>query len=252
MVYIDTHAHLELINNLDKAIDNAKKNNVKIIIANSVNKKTITQTLNFSKKYKTVKTALGLYPSNAVKLSDKEINNIISLIKKNKDSIIAIGEVGLDLQELKTLSRQQKIFEKFIKLSIDLNIPIIVHSRHAESSAIELLEKNHAKKVIMHCFNGKSNLVKHALKLGYYFSIPTNVKHSTQMQELVKLVPLDKMFCETDSPFLSPIKGYWKDNPNQPLNVIESYKMISKIKNLPLKTIEKTIEKNYNNLFKQS
>lgn len=249
MVYIDIHSHIVFYprEKIEKIVQNAKKSDVKIILDNGLNKETNRKIISLSKKYHEIKPVLGLYPSDAVKLSKKEIDEEIEFIKNNKEKIVAIGEVGLDLKKDKNLKEQIKIFEKFIKLSKELDIPIIVHSRKAEEKAIEILEKNSAKKVIMHCFCGKFKLVERIIENKWFLSIPANVTNSEQFQKIVKEIPLENIFCETDSPFLHPKK----EKNNEPANVIESYKKISEIKKINLDKVEKKVEENYKRIFKE-
>ena len=245
MTFIDIHSHLEMCQ--DEIIDNAKKANVKIILTCGIDIKTNRKALELSKKFQEVKACLGIYPTDSLNLTDKELNEEINFIKQNKNKIIGIGEVGLDQKEKdqSTLEKQKKTFQKFINLARELNIPIVIHSRKAEAEAIELLEKSEYKKIIMHCFNGNLKLVKKIIENGWFLSIPTNVKHAEHFQKVIELTPIEQLFCETDSPFLHPDKKF----PNEPANVVESYKKIAEIKKLSLKEVEKKIEENFKRLF---
>jgi TatD DNase family protein len=250
MTFIDTHSHLEICKNLDNLIKQAKKTNTNIILTAGTDIKSNRQTLTIAKKYKEVKACLGIYPDDALKLTTEQINKEIEFIKQNKNNIVAIGEVGLDLKHSKsnTLQKQIQTLKQFINLAKQLNKPIIVHSRQAEQQAIETLEKNKAEKVIMHCFCGSQKLVKRIIENKYTFSIPTNITISQQFQDLVKITPITQLLAETDSPFLHPIKG---QRNNEPKNIIESYKEIARIKNLTLEQVEEQLQENFNKLFKK-
>src|SRR3989339_859801 len=221
MTFIDIHAHLEFFDDLNIRIKKAKKRNVKIILANGIDVETNRKVLAFAKEYPEVQACLGIYPANALKLIKKEINSEIKFIKENKDKIIAIGEVGLDLKEagVETLITQKE--------------------------TVELLETLDYNKIIMHCFNGKLNLVEKGIHRGWFFSIPASVKFNEQFQEMIKIIPIEQLFCETDAPFLHPDKKF----PNEPANVIESYNKIAEIKGIPIADVEKKIEENYRKLF---
>src|SRR3989344_1527057 len=148
----------------------SKDNNVKIIVVNGTNHEQNILILDLAKKYPEIKPALGIYPLDALKLSDNKIDEEINFIIKNKDKIIAIGEVGLDLKEEnlhKTLDKQKINLTKFVNLAIKLSKPVIIHSRKAELHTIELLEQLNVKKVIMHCFSGKMSLVDRIVKNGW-------------------------------------------------------------------------------------
>jgi TatD DNase family protein len=209
-----------------------------------------------------VQPALGLYPEDALdrelekenfKLGEKKgLKEIIAQIERNKESVIAIGEVGLDLFNGKNLNEQKEHLGELITLSIKLNKPIILHSRKAENQLLQFLKEFHIKsdKVILHCFSGNSNLIKQAIQEGYNFSVPTNLVRSDSFKNLVSLVPLNKLFTETDGPYLSPYKNEDKSfSRNEPAFIVESIKEIARIKNLQEKEVEKQIEENFDRVF---
>jgi TatD DNase family protein len=132
-----------------------------------------------------------------------------------------------------------------LRLAKELDKPVIIHSRKAEQDVIDILEKEQMKKVIMHCFCGKKSLVERASKLDYYFSIPTNVVRAENIQNIVKIIPLSRLFAETDAPFLSP----YKDKQNEPSFITESYRKIAEIKGLTLEETKKNIFMNWQRLF---
>jgi TatD DNase family protein len=236
-----------LLDDYKTAIKNADKENVKIIVA-GIDAKSNRKILEIKRENPQVEICLGIYPTETLKLSGREINSEIEFIKKNKDEIVAIGEVGLDLKEnsQETLEKQKENLSKFVQLAKELNKPIIIHSRKAEEECVNLLEKLNYKKVVMHCFSGNFKLVKRIIENNWILTIPTSVKNSEHFQKVIELVPIKNLLCETDSPYLHPDKKF----PNEPANVIESYKKISEIKKIPLKEVEKILEKNYANFFK--
>lgn len=243
--FIDVHCHLEMIENTGKAIENAKKAGVLTIVTQGVNIETNRKSLELSSKYDIVKSALGLYPIDSLKMSTKEIDDEIDFIRKNKGKIVAIGEVGLDFKETEDRKEQVKAFEKMVNLSIELDKPIIVHSRKAELECIEILEKYKAKKVIMHCFSGKLSLVKRIVDNKWRLSIPTSVKRSEHFQKIIEMTPIEQLFCETDAPYLHPDKKW----PNEPALVIESYKKISEIKKIDLQKTKECVLDSFDNFF---
>lgn len=245
---VDVHAHLdhEAFNeDLDKVIERAKKNKLITIISNGTDIKSNRRVLELSKKYDIIKPALGLYPDVVNSLSSSEIDKELEFIKKNKSKIIALGEVGLDLLEVISLTKQKKLFENFISISEKTKLPLIVHSRKAESEVIETLASSNVKKVILHCFSGNKKLIQQAQDNNFLFSIPTNIVRSQHFQFIVDKIPISNIFTETDSPYLSPFKG----KRNEPSFIKESIKVISKIKNLEIEEVEKILYMNYQNFF---
>lgn len=244
-MFIDIHCHLEMCKGVENIVREAREKGVGIIISNGVNFESNRKVLEMAEKYKEVKAALGIYPIDGLKMSDSGIDAEIEFIRQNKDKIIAIGEVGMDLKESSEISKQEENFVKFINLAKELGKPIIVHSRKAEEECINILEKMMVKKVVMHCFSGSFKLIKKIAENSWFLSVPTNVNYSAQFQQLVKEVPISNLLCETDSPFLHPLR----EQNNSPKNVVYSYKKIAEIKNINLKELERKIEENFRKLF---
>jgi len=244
-MFIDVHCHLDLLSkeeDLNFVIDNAKKNNV-FIVSDGVNIESNREMLEYN--FDNVSICLGLYPIDIESMAPKDIEEEIEFIRKNKDKIIGIGEVGMDFVKGES-EKQKKYFKDLIKLGIEIDKPLIVHSRKAEKECIKILEELKAKRVIMHYFSGNLNLAKRVIENKWLLSIPTAVKNSEHFQKIVEITPLNQLLCETDSPYSHPDKKF----PNEPANVLESYKMISKIKGLGIKEVEEQIENNFNRIFK--
>jgi len=255
---IDVHSHLDhslLINKIDEIINRAKNAGLKHIITNGINPETNRTCLELSKKYGIVKCAMGIYPRNALKkeiesgeyplkIEDFNIDDEMEFIRKNKNSIVAISEVGLDFVNGED-KEQIEDFQKMIKIAEELKKPIVVHSRKAELKCIEMLESSKNKKIIMHCFSGKKSLVKKVEDNGWFLTAPTIVVRSQQFQDIVKNVAISQLFCETDSPYLSP----YKNQCNEPAFVIESYNKIAEIKGMDINEVVNNIYMNWHKVF---
>jgi TatD DNase family protein len=242
---IDVHCHLEFPDfekDLDSVIERAKEAGVVAIITAGLNPETNRKALEIAKKYPIVKAALGIYPQYAAEMSDDDVEKEIEFIRKSKP--YAISEVGLDAT-YPEMEKQKKVFEKMIALAKELNIPIIVHSRKAEKEACEMLISNNARKVVVHCFNGKLSLAKEMEAAGFFFSIPAIISHASQFKELAKAVNSTHLLTETDAPFLSAVKG----ERNEPSAVKEIVDEISGIKHVEAEEMAKIIFSNYQKLF---
>lgn len=241
-MFIDIHCHLDRLDNPKEIVQNAIKKGVTRILTNGADAETNKKQLELAALFPQVSVALGLYPIEAIKLSTAQLKEHYASIEKNKSKIVAIGEVGMDFKEdLIEHEKQREIFTNVIRLAKKLDKPLIIHSRKAELACIELLEKEKATKVIMHCFSGKLSLARRCAENGWFLSIPANVVYSEHFQTVIKQLPIENLFGETDAPYLHPKKEW----PNEPANVIESYKMIAKIKDISLQEVEKQLEKNY-------
>lgn len=259
-LFIDLHAHLDhpyFEKDLDEVIERAKQAGLKIVLIAGVNPSSNRKVLELCKKYDILKAALGIYPVDALqkeietgeyplKSEPFDIDEEIAFIKNSKNKIFAIGECGLDYHWIKDKKESQKaLFQKIIELCERIHKPLIVHSRKAEQDCIEMLKSSSLKKVNFHCFHGSKKLIKEIINKGWYFSIPTNIVRSQQFQDLVKEVPLSHLFCETDSPYLSP----YKDKRSEPAFIIESYKKIAEIKGMDLNEVANNIYLNWQRVF---
>jgi TatD DNase family protein len=234
---------------VENAIDNARKKDV-LIISNGVNKESNERTLEFVDRYDEVRACLGIYPTDAVDLELDDVGEIIGMIRKNRANVSGIGEIGLDFKESENSEdkeKQEDVFRRLVKLAIELDLPMTVHSRKAEERCIEILEELGARKVIMHYFSGKLKLVEKISDNGWYLSIPTAIKSSEHFQKIVEVVDIKNLLCETDSPYSHPDKKF----PNEPANVSVVYDKISDIKGIDMKEVEERIENNFKSLFGQ-
>ena len=268
MNLIDIHAHLEhkrFRKDLDKVIERARKAGVKCIIASGVNSSTNRIILDFAKKYPDiVKISFGIYPLDALAkeieageaegfvrdIEKFDLEKELRFIEENKDKCVAIGECGLDynwkdFQTKEMKEKQKQVFKKIIDLAKKIDKTLIVHSRKAESDAIEMLEKAGMKKVIMHCFSAKKSLIKRAVDNKWYFSVPPIITRLQHFQTLVSIVPIEQLLTETDCPYLSPVAG----ERNEPGNVSVTIKEIAKIKHLSEEEVADVIWQNAEKLF---
>ena len=255
---VDVHSHLDhplLVNKIDGMVDRAKNAGLKYIITNGINPETNRGCLELSKKYDIVKCAMGLYPRNALKkemengeypskFADYDVDEEIEFIKKSKNHIVAISEIGLDFV-MGEDKQQIEDFEKMIKLAEELKKPVVVHSRKAEQKCIDILESSNLKKIVMHCFSGRKSLVKRIAANGWFLTVPTIVVRSQQFQDIAKNVPISQLFCETDSPYLSP----YKEKSNEPAFVIESYNKIAEIKQMDAIEVTNNLFMNWQRIF---
>ena len=147
--------------------------------------------------------------------------------------------------------KQIKSFKKHIEASIKTNSPLIVHSRNAEDETFEILNKYQGEKlkILMHCFTGSKNFAEKLLKLNAFFSASGIItfKNSIDLQETFKILPLEKILIETDSPYLAPVPNRGKKN--EPSFLSYTAQKLAEIKDLSKQEIIKITTKNFNNLF---
>jgi len=244
---IDSHCHLEqkdFDNDLDQVIEKCKKE-LKAIVTSCAHPKDFKKTLEIVEKYKGfVFCTVGIHPEYIKEFSEKEINLFIEEIKKNKDKIIGIGEVGLDynwIKEDKLRERQKTLFTKMIRLAKQLDKPLVIHSREALNETLEILEKEKAERVLLHMWGGHQ-LMNKVFALGYNISMNSIIMRSKSYRKVVKKQPLEKLMLETDAPWLAIKKtetGYELDpkSRNTPLTIKLTAQKIAELKDLDFNDI---------------
>ena len=250
---IDSHCHLDyepLLSNLNQVIKRSKDVGIKKILTICTTLNSFTRIKEIIKVDEIIFGTFGIHPHETKK--DKvNSQKIIKEIKENK-KIIGIGETGLDFFYNHSEKKDQlKSFEEHIVAAVELNIPLIVHSRNAEKEILEVFQnfKNEKLKILMHCFTGSKNFAEKLLNFDTYFSASGIItfKNSTELQDTFKFLPLKKLLIETDSPYLSPEPNRGKKN--EPSFVIHTAKKLAHIKDISSDDLIKKTTLNFENLF---
>ena len=250
---IDSHCHLDqepLFSDLNSVIERSKLVGIQKIltICTTVDSfKTIKEILN---RDEIIYGTFGIHP-HEVKNNKISLDYILKEIVENK-KIIGVGETGLDFHYNNSeKSEQIDSFNKHIQASLQLDIPLIVHSRNAEKETFEILKnyENDKLKILMHCFTGSKEFAKKLLDLNAYFSASGIItfKNSTNLQDTFETIPLDKLLIETDSPFLSPVPKRGKKN--EPSFIKYTAEKLAQIKKISSKELIDLTTKNFNKLF---
>ena len=250
---IDSHCHLDrepLINNFEEVMQRAKNVGIEKILTICTTNKNFSEVENLVKKDQIIYGTFGIHPHEANTNSISK-DQIIKNVSKN-DKIIGVGETGLDFYYNNSDKVSQiNSFEEHILASIELNKPIIIHSRNAEDETFELLNKykNQNIKILMHCYTGSLELAKKMLDLNSYFSASGIItfKKSADLNNTFNFIPSDKILIETDSPFLAPVPQRGKSN--EPSFLKYTLEHMAKIKNIPPQEMELITSQNFKKLF---
>ena len=226
---IDTHAHLDMLENFD--ITGVGK-----VIVPSVEIATMEKVVALC-EHPNVYSMVGLYPSEA-KTYTEEIEEKIAQLAQNP-KVVAVGEIGLDYYWDKSFVELQKeVFIKQIKLANRLNLPIVVHDREAHKDCFDILkEHNNGSKVLFHCFSGSVEFMRECTKQGWFIALGGVVtfKNAIKMKEVAQQVSLEKLVLETDSPYLTPVPFRGKEN--RPGYVKYVAQEIAKLRSMPVEDI---------------
>jgi len=247
---IDTHAHIDMLENTEEAILNASNNGVKKIIVPCAYPKDIEKIYDIATKHENVYGLLGVHPSEAKDWDDNLIDKIKDLAKSSK--IVGIGEIGLDYYWDKSFNDIQKdVFIKQIKLANELNLPICVHDREAHKDSFDILkEYNKDSDIVMHCFSGSAEFARECIKEGWYLALGGVVtfKNAIKMKEVAVTIPLEKLLLETDTPYLTPVP--YRGKENQPAYVKYVAEEIAKLRNTSFEEIATITTQNAERIFK--
>lgn len=240
----DTHAHLcdvAFDGDRTEVLERARMAGVESIIAVGETLDDARTNLTMARDYPWIlRAAAGLFPT-ILDLEQAEL--LAQWIRRHADDLIAIGEVGLDhwkVEDKGGRQIQREIFERFVALAVELDLPLNVHSRSAGAPTIELLLQCGAKRVQLHAFDGRASRAQPAIEAGYFLSVPPSVVRSRQKQKLVRQLPLQNLLLETDSPVLGAEPG----ERNEPANLALSLRAVAEIKGLHREAVVEAVRAN--------
>ena len=235
MKIFETHAHLdfdEFNQDRNKLLSDCLNAGIERIINIGVGKQSSINSIELAKKYPHVYAAIGFHPS--------EINDYDEdFLKKNlaEKKVVAIGEIGLDYYRMHFSKKEQKnVFSKQVDLAIKNNMPIIIHDREAHDDCYNILKDKNAKQVVFHCFSGDENFAEKVLQENWNISFTGTITFkNSKMDNIIRMVPKNQFFIETDSPYLSPTPNRGKRN--SPLNLRYIIDKIAEIKQVTPKMV---------------
>ena len=250
---IDSHCHLDhepIYSNINDILHRSKKIGIEKILTICTSDKRFSNILSLVEKDKIIYGSYGIHP-HETSTHNITKTDIVNKVKSHK-KIIGVGESGLDFYYNNSDRKSQiSSFINHIEASVELNIPIIVHSRNAENETYDILSKYKDKKlkILMHCFTGSSKFANNLIKLDAFFSASGIItfKKSQELQKTFQEIPVEKLLIETDSPFLAPdpLRG----KGNEPSFIVHTLKKLSLLKNIDLKALDRITTENFNKLF---
>jgi len=236
---IDTHAHVgEMV--IETEVDWTK---LKSIVLSGTSLADSIKNIELARENTQYLASIGYHPEN---IKD-DIFELVKLAKENRHKIVAIGECGLDAL-CTDVALQQERFEVQVGLAIELDLPLIIHARKLNDEIIEILKKYPKHRGVFHCYTGGKKRIEKILELGeWYFGIDGNVTYEPGLEEVVKLIPQDRLLCETDCPYLTPLP--YRGEKNYPQYVEFVYKKIGEIWQKNFEETETILDKNAGSLF---
>ncbi|QIR06441.1 TatD family hydrolase [Salinivibrio costicola] len=251
---IDSHCHLDKLDydalhqNVADVLDKAKARGVDYFLSVGVTLDSFPAMLEMIRPYPEVFASCGVHPLDIENGFDYDRLKALAA----DDRVVAIGETGLDYHYQPELAeQQQEIFRQHVRLAVELNKPLIIHTRAAREDTLTILLEEGAERVggVLHCFTESYEMAEAAIELGFYISISGIVtfNKATELKEVVRRLPLERLLVETDSPYLAPVP--YRGKQNQPAYVREVAEYIALLKGETVETVCDVTSRNFFALF---
>lgn len=251
--WIDTHTHLlddALFNEVDALIHKAQGQGVSRFLVVAIDLKQAEEGIRLCEKYPQIDLAVGFHPSDIDAIKEGDFEKLESYLTHPR--VVAVGEIGLDFYWHQHNKEEQKaIFIRQIELANKYQLPILVHMREATEQTFDVL-KNHTPTYsgIMHCYSGSAEMAVEFVKIGLHISLggPVTFKNARVPKEVAKVVPLDKLHIETDSPYLTPHPFRGKRNDSSYLPLVG--KEVGILREIEENALKRALSDNYMSLFR--
>jgi TatD DNase family protein len=248
---IDTHAHLDELENLESALNKAKEAGVIAVIAVGSNHQSNQRVMGISLKYPSfVYPALGLHPWELGNLESHQIDAAIRFVEERAVEIVAMGEIGLDYDKrvVKVAPKelQKEVFKRFLALAKAYKKPTTIHSRYAWKDSFEMVKEAGIEKAVFHWFTGFSSVLKDILDAGYLISATPAAEYHEEHRRAIKETPPGKLLLETDCPVLYGRESKYR---SEPADILRSLKAAAALKGMDEVAMAKQTTRNATSFF---
>ena len=251
-MFVDSHCHLDKLDKspseLAEAVNFAQQRGVEHMLCVAVSVSEFDDMVETVSEFDNVSVSCGVHPCYEDEMTDYDTLLGYAAL----DKVVAVGETGLDYyHSTDTKAVQQRSFIDHIKVASQVGKPLIIHTRNAREDTIALYKahKNEQTSGVLHCFTESMEMAQQALDLGLYISLSGIVtfKSAKELQEVAKMIPIDRLLIETDSPWLAPVP--YRGKPNQPGYVVEVGEFIANLRGVSVEALAKHTTENFYRLF---
>lgn len=253
-MFVDTHSHLNspaLYNKLEEVINEAKTNNVGLLIVPGYDLETSKIALKLAEKYDFIYAAIGFHPTEIKDYTESEYKWLEDAI--NHQKVVALGEIGFDFHwDTTTKEEQIEAFKRQVAIAKKANKPLIIHSRDAIQLTYDMLKELNCSTIggVMHSYSGSLEMAPLFIKENFYLGIggPVTFKNAKEIKKVVENIDIQYLLSETDSPYLTPHP--YRGQENGPKYIPLIVEQIASLKNIDINSVEKTLLKNTKKLFR--
>lgn len=255
-MYTDTHVHINmkpLKYRAAELVQRAAENNVTRMITIGTCVEDSAEAVKTAEKFENVYAAIGIHPHDAKEFNYKDLGTLEKLAQNKK--VLGIGEVGLDFyRDISPRKTQEEVFITMLDLALAAELPVIIHTRDADAETARVLDNmlgDSGHPVLFHCFNGAQNLLEWGMaRKNVMFSFAGNVTYpkATLLHDALAQIPVERLFIETDCPYLAPIPLRGKEN--EPAYLIHTAKYVSAAKQMDETRFAEQLEANFKRFFR--
>ncbi|NGX40161.1 MAG: putative metal-dependent hydrolase YcfH [Chlamydiae bacterium] len=246
---IDSHAHLtspEILPEVDAVVERAKAAGVGAMVNICTDQASLEEGLKLGRRHSEVYNTAATTPHDV----EKDGEAFFPLVEKHASELVAIGETGLDYYyEHSPKKLQREFLSRYFVLAEKVSLPLVFHCRDAFADLFSMADSEYKGEAVLHCFTGTIDEAKGVLDRGWYvsFSGIITFKRSEGLRKVVQYVPLDRLFVETDSPYLAP-QGK-RGKKNEPAYMVETVQRIAELKGVSMQEVEKATVENISKFF---
>lgn len=256
-MFFESHAHYDdrkFDIDRDELLTTLQKKGIDHVVNVGADMNSSKKSIELSKKYPYIYSAVGVHPHYVDKLQDSDLNHLETFAGEEK--VVAIGEIGLDFHYDRSPREVQRIwFKKQLELAKKLELPVIIHSREASKEIFDTLKeanlsnRNGKGAGVIHCFSESVEMAKEYVKLGYYIGVGGVItfKNAKTLVNVVEAIPLQSILLETDCPYLSPVPNRGERNDSTNLKYVAE--AIASIKGISLEEVARSTSESAIRLF---
>lgn len=254
---VDSHCHIagaEFAEDLDAVIARARAARLQrlLVILAADDEPELAQAPAVSTRWPDVRFSIGVHPHAAGKFAAEPAGAVRAVANALDAQPLAraLGEIGLDYHyDFAPREAQQQVFREQIRLAATRGLPIVVHTREAEDDTFRILAEESAHHGVFHCFTGDRPMARRALDAGFHLSLAGIVSFpkALELKEVARMVPLDRLLVETDSPFLAPVP--YRGTRNEPAHVVRVAEVIAELRGTTVEVIGQATSDNFERLF---
>ncbi len=247
---IDSHCHLYIDRPQDEipqVLERARSEGVLAIICPAIDLASAETCIRLAQAFSMVHAAAGIHPNYTAEVTEDDLGKLKKLL--SQPGVVALGEIGLDYyREFAPFDLQRKWFQSQLELAGELDLPVIIHNRNADNDVLDTLRSVGISRGVAHCFSSSCETADAFLDLGFYISFAGNLTFkNSDLPEVARKLPLERILVETDTPYLSPVP--FRGKPNEPARVRLVAEKLAEIFHRPVQAVIQQTTENTRDLF---